>query len=163
MDISCVKYRQKINTADLQAIARIVESSGFFSAAEIDLALELANDKITHGQNSSYQFLFGEADGFVWGYTCFGLIPATAASYDLYWIAVDNNFRTQGLGKQLLGETENIIRKWSGQHIYAETSSREQYRATRLFYESCGYMGEAFLKDFYAESDSKVIYSKILI
>jgi len=24
-------------------------------------------------------------------------------------------------------------------------------------------MGEAFLKDFYAESDSKVIYSKILI
>lgn len=163
MNISRIKYRQQIKPSDLEAIARIVKSSSFFSAAEIDLALALAAEKLSDGNACSYQFLFGENEDFVWGYTCFGLIPATAGSYDLYWIAVDDHLRAKGLGKKLLKKSENVIRKSGGQHIYAETSSRDQYRTTQVFYEGCGYIREAFLKDFYAAGDSKVIYSKVII
>jgi D-alanine-D-alanine ligase len=155
-------YRQQIQHLDLEAITRIVQSSGFFSMAEIDLALELAQDKLTHGAASSYQFLLGEDKDFVWGYTCFGLIPATAGSFDLYWIAVDQHLRTQGLGRELMTKTEEIIRASGGKHIYAETSSRNQYLPTQTFYLRCGYQQEAFLKDFYATGDSKIIYSKSL-
>ncbi|MGV8057745.1 MAG: GNAT family N-acetyltransferase [Smithellaceae bacterium] len=163
MNIARITYRQQIKPSDLGAIARIVKSSGFFSVAELDLALELAEDKISNGNASSYQFLFGENEDLVWGYTCFGLIPATAGSYDLYWIAVDNHLRANGLGKQLLKQSENMIRTAGGKHIYVETSSRPQYQSTQHFYENCGYIREAFLKDFYADGDSKVIYSKIII
>ena len=162
MNIPRVTYRRQIKPSDLEAIARIIESSGFFSAAEIDLACELAKEKISDGNASSYQFLFGEDEDLVWGYTCFGLIPATVGSYDLYWIAVDNHLRAGGMGKQLLKKSEDIIGNQGGKHIYVETSSRHQYQTTHRFYESCGYMQEAFLKDFYAEGDSKVIYSKII-
>ncbi len=158
-----ITYREKIKPSDLEAISRIVQSSSFFSAAEIDLACELAAEKISDGNACSYQFLFGEDENFVWGYTCFGLIPATDGSYDLYWIAVDNSLRARGLGKQLLQKSEEMIRAAGGKHIYVETSSRDQYQTTQRFYENCGYIQEALLKDFYAAGDSKVIYSKVII
>jgi ribosomal protein S18 acetylase RimI-like enzyme len=163
MNISRITYRKQIKPSDLEAIARIVQSSTFFSAEEIDLAYGLAAEKLADGDDCSYQFLFGEEEDFVWGYTCFGLIPATAGSFDLYWIAVDNHLRANGLGKQLLKKTEAIINKEGGRHIYVETSSRHQYQTTHRFYEGCGYIREALLKDFYAEGDSKVIYSKAII
>jgi GNAT superfamily N-acetyltransferase len=140
----------------------IVQSSGFFSAAEIELACELAADKLEHGWQSSYQFLFAQDSGQVVGYTCYGLIPATAGSYDLYWIAVSEAMRGRGLGKILLQKTESLISCVGGRHVYAETSSRAQYTPTHRFYETCGYIVEAVLKDFYAPDDSKIIYSKVL-
>lgn len=161
MNIPNLTYRRQIKPSDLDSIARIVKSSSFFSPAEIDLALELAKEKLADDA-SSYQFLFGEDRDLVWGYTCFGLIPATDGSYDLYWIAVDDHLRNSGMGRQLMKKTEEIIRDGDGKRIYAETSSRHQYQATHRFYESCGYIQEAVLKDFYAQGDSKVIYSKAL-
>jgi len=157
-----ITYRQNIKPSDLGAILNIVEGSGFFSAAEIDLARELAEDRLDHGQQSSYQFLFAEDSGQVVGYTCYGLIPATAGSYDLYWIAVSDAMRGRGLGKILLQKTEALIRGMGGKQLYAETSSRDQYAPTQRFYESCHYIPEAILMDFYASGDSKIIYSKVL-
>jgi hypothetical protein len=46
--------------------------------------------------------------------------------------------------------------------IYADTSSRPQYEPTRRFYEACGYRREAFLADFYAPGDGKIIFGKEL-
>jgi len=155
-------YRQHIQHSDIGAIADIVKSSGFFSAEEIDIALELAEEKLTRPHDSSYQFLFAEDIKRVVGYTCFGLIPATSGSYDLYWIAIDQQSRGTGLGKDLMKRTEKIISGLGGKRIYAETSSRHQYQPTHNFYESCGYRKEAVLKDFYREGDSKIIYVKTL-
>ena len=155
-------YRQEILSSDLGVILNIVQSSGFFSTAEVEMACELATDRLENGQQSSYQFLFAENDGEVVGYTCYGLIPATAASYDLYWIAVSETSRGKKLGKMLLQKTEEIIRGMGGKRLYAETSSRAQYASTQKFYQNCGYIAEAVLKDFYAHCDSKIIYSKVL-
>jgi len=160
--MSPIIYRQEIDPSDLSAILNIVQSSGFFSSAEVELACELASDRIEHGQQSSYQFLFAVDCDQVVGYTCYGLIPATAGSYDLYWIAISETRRGGGLGKILLQKTEELIQSMDSKHIYAETSSRAQYESTQRFYESCGYLSEAVLEDFYAPGDSKIIYSKAL-
>jgi len=156
-----ITYRQEIEPSDLDAILNIVQSSGFFSPAEVELACELAADKLEHGRQSSYQFLFAQDSGQVVGYTCYGLIPATTGSYDLYWIAVSEAMRGRGLGKILLQKTGSLISCVGGRHVYAETSSRAQYTPTHRFYETCGYIVEAVLKDFYAPDDSKIIYSKV--
>jgi ribosomal protein S18 acetylase RimI-like enzyme len=155
-----IKFRQQIKQTDIEAIEKIVRSSGFFSSAEIDIALELAEEKLVEGAASSYQFLFAEVENIVCGYSCFGLIPMTSVSYDLYWIAVNDKIRGQSIGKKLLSKSEEIIFSLGGKHIYVETSSRNQYRPTHNFYESCGYHKEAILKDFYSAGDSKIIYSK---
>jgi ribosomal protein S18 acetylase RimI-like enzyme len=155
-------YRQQIKHSDIASIADIVKSSGFFSAEEIDIAQELAEEKLTQPHDCSYQFLFAEQENRVFGYTCYGLIPATRASYDIYWIAVSSDMRGQGLGKLLMAQTEKLIHSLGGRQIYAETSSRDQYKSTHKFYENCGYHREAFLKNFYSEGDSKIIYSKTL-
>jgi ribosomal protein S18 acetylase RimI-like enzyme len=157
-----ITFRQQIKQTDIVAIEKIVRSSGFFSPVEIDVALELAEEKLAEGTSSSYQFLFAEKKNIVCGYTCFGLISLTSASYDLYWIAVNDNLRGQGLGKKLLAKSENIIFSLGGRRIYVETSSRNPYRPTHNFYESSGYHKEAILKDFYSAGDSKIIYSKEL-
>jgi ribosomal protein S18 acetylase RimI-like enzyme len=155
-------FRHEIMPSDIQAIENIVQSSGFFSADEIGIACELAADRLDLGEKSSYRFLFIEENGKVAGYTCYGLIPATTGSYDLYWIAVSPELRKRGLGRILLQKTEEMISMNGGRRIYAETSSRAQYVPTQLFYEGCDYIPEAILTDFYAEGDSKIIYSKVL-
>ncbi len=160
--MNLITFRQNIEPADLGAILNIVQGSGFFSSAEVELACELATDRLEHGEQSSYQFLFAENDEQVVGYTCYGLVPATVGSYDLYWIAISEALRGCGLGKILLQKTEAFIMNTGGMQIYAETSSRSQYMPTHRFYENCGYISEAVLKDFYAQGDSKIIYSKVL-
>lgn len=160
--MNAISYRQEIRPSDPEAVSQIVRSSGFFSESEIEIANELVRDGLAHGGDSPYRFLFAELHGGLAGYSCYGLIPATAGSYDLYWIAVTEKMRGKGLGKNLLFKTEELIRNLCGRRIYAETSSRDQYLPTRLFYEQCGYLAEAFLDDFYAPGDSKIVYSKHL-
>ncbi len=155
-------FRQQIQPSDIEVIAGIVESSGFFSDEEIEIAIQLAEEKMDQKEASSYRFLFAEDDHRVLGYTCYGLIPATSFSYDIYWIVVANDLQGQGLGKLLMAATEKLIGSSGGKQIYAETSSRDQYSPTRKFYESCGYRQEAFLKNFYSEGDGKIIYAKVL-
>jgi len=160
MDLGAIYYRDDITPADVGNVRRIVESSGFFSDEEIEIAVELVQERLAKGIKSGYYFLFAEEGGNVVGYTCFGPIAGTKSSYDLYWIAVHNDFRGAGIGKELLAATEREIARQGGQRIYIETSSREKYEPTRAFYRNRGYQEEALLKDFYSPGDGKVIYVK---
>ena len=158
-----LKFRVHTLPSDIGAVRAMVGATGFFSAEEVLIAVELLEENLSRGTESGYHFLFcedGEA-GLI-GYTCFGHIPGTKASFDLYWIVVDKTWQGRGIGRDLLGRTENIIRDMGGGRVYAETSSRELYVPTRKFYERSGYLREAMLKDFYAPGDSKVIYVNVL-
>ncbi|MBI4082210.1 MAG: GNAT family N-acetyltransferase [Candidatus Lambdaproteobacteria bacterium] len=66
----------------------------------------------------------------------------------------------RGLGKALVARTEGAIRAAGGRRVYIETASRPQYAPTQAFYLGCGYRQEAFLPDFYAAGDGKLIYGK---
>ena len=157
-----ITYRTDVRSSDRDDVRQLVESSGFFSVEEIDIAVELVEEQLSKGLQSGYHFLFGELTGRIIGYTCFGPVPATMSSYDIYWLAVHIDFRRLGIGKSLIAHTEELIEKQGGQRIYVETSSRDQYRTTRMFHRACGYREEAVLKDFYAPGDDKVIYVKAI-
>ena len=156
-------FRNLINSNDPELIRAIIQSSGFFNPEEIDIAVELAEMALNKGcADSGYHFLFLEVDGKTAGYSCFGRIAGTRNSFDLYWIAVHDNFRGKGLGKQLLAETEKIISEMGGGRIYIETSSIEKYTPTQKFYFSAHYTLEALLENFYAPGDGKMIFVKEL-
>jgi ribosomal protein S18 acetylase RimI-like enzyme len=155
-----IKYRRTVEPADSDRVREIVESSGFFNPEETEVAVELVAERLTKGDKSGYFFIFAEIDCQAVGYSCFGPILGTECSFDLYWIAVHNDFRGKKIGKALLEKSEGAIRAMNGHRIYVETSSRDQYEPTRKFYIANAYQLEAKLKNFYAPGDSKNIYSK---
>jgi ribosomal protein S18 acetylase RimI-like enzyme len=155
-------FREEVKPGDCEHVRRIVSSSGFFSPQEILVAVELVQERLDKGLMSGYQFLFAEIDDSPVGYTCFGPIACTKASYDLYWIAVANAFRGLGIGRELLSRTLRNMGSLGGVRVYVETSSRVQYDPTRSFYRRCGFKEEAVLRDFYDYGDHKVICAKTI-
>lgn len=154
--------RQDVKPEDVQTVRRIVAATGFFTPREVEVAVELVVERLSRGECSGYSFLFAELAGRSIGYACYGPIPCTAASFDLFWIAVEPQYQHAGLGRRLLAEVESQVRLAAGRRLYIETSNRAQYATTRSFYEKCGYQLEAVLRDFYAPGDDKVIFVKRL-
>lgn len=159
---AALSLRTDLSRGDPGRIRALVESTGFFSAEEVSIAQELAEETLSQGSSSGYLFLLAERQGELTGYTCFGRIPGTVSSWDLYWIAVARGHQGQGLGRLLVNGTESAVRSRGGSRIYVDTSSRSQYEPTRLFYRRCGYQIAADLPDFYAPGDGKIIFVRIL-
>lgn len=155
-----LEFRQEVADGDTERVGELVASTGFFHRDEVAVAVELVAERLAKGDASGYYFLLAEQDGRVVGYSCYGPIPCTQASFDLYWIVVHPDFQGQGLGRRLLEESEQKIRKAGGLRVYVDTSQREQYASTRAFYERCGYVMESLLVDFYAPGDGKAVYCK---
>ena len=152
--------RSEVTAADPGAIREIVESTGFFHDYEVEVAVELAEERLGKGEASGYHFLFAEEGGKTLGYACYGPIACTAGSYDFYWIAVHQQARGGGIGRELIRETEQAIWARGGRAIWVETSSSPHYEPTRGFYLACGYREAARMVDFYAPGDDKVVYVK---
>jgi GNAT superfamily N-acetyltransferase len=148
---------------DAESVRRLAAATGFFSGEEIIIAGELVEETLARGEASGYYFMFAEDDcGDLIGYCCFGPVPLTRGSFDLYWIAVLPQRQGSGLGRRLMAAAEGEIRQRGGTRVYADTSSRDQYLPTRIFYEACGYRQAAVFPDFYAPGDGKVVYCKTL-
>jgi D-alanine-D-alanine ligase len=158
-----LRYRREVTAADMTRIRDLATATGFFDEAEVRVAVELVEERLRLGAASGYEFLLAETPaGELAGYSCFGPTPCTKTSFDLYWIAVAPPLQKQGLGRRLARMTERLVREMGGSRIYAETSGRPQYAATRAFYERCGYRLASFLDDFYAPGDGKATFVRIL-
>lgn len=157
-----VSFRQTVEALDRDHVRTIAESTRMFRSDEVDVAVELVDERLAKGDLSGYNFLFAELDGQVVGYACYGPIACTISSFDLFWIAVRQDQQGQGLGRHLIEASEQLIQQAGGTRIYIDTSGRSQYEPTRRFYERCGYSADATLADFYAPGDDRVIYAKVV-
>jgi ribosomal protein S18 acetylase RimI-like enzyme len=161
-----MKWRSVVQKSDAEAVRALVADTGFFSDEEVLVAVELVDETLARGKASGYEFLFvdqPDRPGRLLGYTCYGLIPATESSFDLYWIAVSPQSQGQGLGAKLMRESERLARESGATQMYADTSASKQYIPTRAFYERMGYEKVAVLKNFFAPGDDKVIYARQLV
>ena len=147
---------------DREPLAELILATGFFNPEEVDVALELVDDRLAHGEASHYQFLVAEAGGQVAGYACWGPILGTQSSADLYWIVVHPREQGKGVGAALLAAAEAGMAAAGRTRVYVETSTRAQYDPTRHFYLACGYEVTAELADFYAPRDGKAVFLKVL-
>jgi GNAT superfamily N-acetyltransferase len=157
-----MKIRRGLNAADREPLERLIRETAFFNAEEVEVALELIDDGMANGEASHYRFNVAEANGSVAGYSCWGPIPGTAASADLYWIVVHPEHQGHGIGAALLQAAEAWMASAGRTRVYVETSTRAQYDPTRRFYLACGYGLAAELADFYAPGDGKAIFLKVL-
>jgi D-alanine-D-alanine ligase len=151
-----------LRPADRAALEALLQETGFFNPEELAVALELVDDRLAQGTASHYQFLVGELDGQVAGYACWGAIPGTLHSADLYWIAVAPRHQGRGAGAALLAAAEQQAAAAGRHRIYVETSTRSQYDPTRAFYRARGYRLEAELRDYYAPGDGKAVFVRVV-
>ena len=121
----------------------------FFYDHETEIAVELVSERLSLGESTEYYFVFAEVDGIIVAYTCYGPIPMSKTSFDLYWIVTHNDYRGKGIGRLLLEETYIHARDMGCKILIAETSGTEHYLPTRAFYKSNKFDLEAQIKDFY--------------
>ncbi len=158
-----LEWRSAVTAHDVGRVRSLVTSTGFFSAAEVDIAGELVTERLTKGIRSGYHFVLAERGSELVAYACYGPIDGTDGSFDLYWIAVAPEEQGKGLGAQVYARAEAAMRRAGAKRIYADTSSSDRYAPTRSFYQHRGFAEQARLSDFYGQGDSKVIYAKELV
>ncbi len=154
--------RRTLRGNDRGPVNRLLGATGFFNPEELEVAMELVDDRLLEGEQSHYRFLVAERGSRVAGYACWGPIPGTEESVDLYWIAVDPAFQGHGVGRALLTAAERWIAESGRRRVWVETAGRPQYKPTRDFYLACGYRVAAELESFYAPHDDKVVFLKVL-
>jgi GNAT superfamily N-acetyltransferase len=147
---------------DKPAIMQILHSTPEFKPSEVIVAEEIIDSYLGDPRWSGYHILVAELDSTIAGYICFGPTPLTEGTWDIYWMAVVQDRRRQGIGGVLLDSAEKNIREAEGRLSIIETSSLPSYASTRHFYNRHGYEIVACLPDFYAVGDDKVILQKRL-
>jgi GNAT superfamily N-acetyltransferase len=147
--------------ADSEHVLRLARSINLFEASDIETIEELWTEFATKGDEASwYHFLVSRLDGEILGFACYGQRPLTEGTFDLYWIGVGQSQQGRGVGKALIGEVENRVRRQGGRLLIAETAGKETFEPTRRFYLSAGYLLEARIRDFYKMGDDLVIFTK---
>jgi len=84
----------------------------------------------------------------------------TEGTYNLLAIGVLEEASGQGIGSQMLQSVEDKLRAAQARLIIVESSGQSYYDDARQFYLTHGYEQEAVIKEFWAEGDDKVIFTK---
>ncbi|MET0343269.1 MAG: N-acetyltransferase [Polyangiales bacterium] len=151
-----------IRAEDRAPLAALLGRIAQFAPGEVEVALELIDASISDPDATGYATRVALVDREVAGYVCFGPTPMTAATWDLYWIAVDPARQGRGIGRALYAAFAAHLGERGGRNIRIETSSKEDYAATGGFYERLGFRIDGRLRDFYAEGDDLLVFYRTL-
>lgn len=156
---------RSLAATDLPAIDEMLQANRpLFSERECAIAADMVREGLAAPDDEDpYQFVVAERAGRVRGYACFGTVPLTEGTYDLYWIVVHPAAHGSGIGRALMEHCETAIAGQGGRLVVVETSSRPDYDKTRRFYErTMAYRSAARFVDFYRPGDDKIVYVKYL-
>ncbi len=146
---------------DRTKLRSILVKTRAFTSEEIDVATELIDIVLTDANQRDYRIecIADDQDQPV-GYICYGPVPMTQGTFDLYWIAVDPDLQGQGAGSKLLTSLEEAVREMKGRMILADTSSIPQYENSRKFYVKKGFQEVARVPDYYSPGNDRITYCK---
>jgi ribosomal protein S18 acetylase RimI-like enzyme len=151
-----------VQPGDLEGILGLARRTGVFTSEEVAVVRELVEAELQNPQQRDYHSLLAEADGHVVGFVCYGPVPMTEGSYDLYWIFVHPSYQRHAIGRALLSEVERAVERAEGRLLLVDTSSTLPYSAARRFYERQGFREVAEVTDYYRVGDSRLTYVKEL-
>lgn len=151
---------RRLKQADAGEIEKILMKIPNFTINEVKVGMELVIIAAKDSKQTDYNVFVYDENEKILGYYCIGKRPLTDAVYDLYWIVVDPDSEIKGIGKKLIEDAENFVKKNNGRWILAETSSKESYNKTRNFYLRNNYSIVAQINDFYSVGDDLIVFGK---
>lgn len=150
-----------VRHGDEGAVLAVAAGSDLFSDDELQELRGVLSD-----------FLSGSAGRDVWAVAILDSDPVGVAYYapermaagtwNLYFIGVHAQRRSEGVGRALVRHVEDDLASRGARVLLVETSSLEAFARTREFYRQAGYDREACIRDFYAAGDDKVVFWKSL-
>jgi GNAT superfamily N-acetyltransferase len=153
---------RQMTAADKPALIQLVKQIPEFESGEVSIAEEVIDSFLNAPIASGYYILVAELESSLVGYICYGNTPLTKGTWDIYWMAVAPEEQAKGIGKTLIENAENDIRKHNGRLIIIETSSKPEYEKTRRFHSARGYENICCIPDFYSPGDDLLIFQKCL-
>jgi GNAT superfamily N-acetyltransferase len=154
---------RSLRHADREPLKALINETGVFSAAEVDIAMELIDVVMDKPDQKDYVIAVADEGGTPSGYYCLGPTPGTTGTFDLYWIAVAPSRYGRGIGAALDAHAEAFVRSSAGRLVIAETSSTPRYDGTRAFYLRRGYAEVSRIRDYYSPGDDLVVFGKYLV
>jgi ribosomal protein S18 acetylase RimI-like enzyme len=164
---------REVRSEDKRSVLGLVRATKNFSEAEIAIAEELIDICVEQPNQKDYfayvaisplplHFVKGGVTevSSIGGFLLLGPTPATAGTYDMYWIAVHPDFQGLGLAQALDEFAVEFVRERNGYLIIAETSSQPSYERTRGFYTKQGYQVMARIVDYYKPGDDLMVFGK---
>jgi len=153
---------RKLQAKDKDQLVSIIEGTNNFTLEEKKVAVDLIDEAINSKDQEYYNFFVFEDNFKIVGYYCIGKRALTDGVFDIYWIVVDSIIQNKGIGKQLLIHAENFAKDNNGRWVLAETSSKDNYIATRNFYFRNKYSIVSQIKDFYTLNDNLIVFGKYI-
>jgi aminoglycoside 6'-N-acetyltransferase I len=153
---------RKLQAKDKDQLVSIIKRTNNFTLEEKRVAVELIDEAIESRDQGYYNFYVYENNFKIEGYYCVGKRALTDGVFDIYWIVVDSIIQNKGIGKQLLNHAEKFAKENNGRLVLAETSSKENYNATRNFYYRNEYSIVSQIKDFYTLNDNLIVFGKYI-
>src|SRR6266851_7178856 len=145
---------------DTPSLLALADETKVFKPLEIQALQEVLDDYHAHEKEVGHRSITFEKDGAVLGFAYYAPAAMTDRTWYLYWIAVKKDTHARGIGSEILKYVEEDIRSQNGRLLLIETSSLPHYGLTRKFYLKHGYDQAAILKDFYADQDDMVVFSR---
>ena len=141
---------------------RFSHPSGAFRDNEIAVGLELVDESLNPGPATDYCWIMADRHGDLIGFACYGPVPMTVGTFDLYWIAVAPEVRGTGAAASIDDAVTSAARARGGRWLLAETSSTPPYAPARAFYARRGYRLLSTIPDYYRPGDDRLTFGKRL-
>lgn len=145
--------------ADADALMEIIESSDQFDA-----------EGLAHVRGTLFEYLEGDSHD-IWltaiedspvGVAYCAPEPVTSGTWNLLMLWTRHDKGHQGYGSALVQHIESELTQRGARLLIVETSGLPEFEAANAFYDKCGFVREATIKDFFDEGDDKIVYSKSL-
>lgn len=146
--------------SDRDGILGLIAASGQFDA-----------DSLAHVRATLDAHLAGENDD-IWltaddgepvGVAYCAPEPVTSGTWNLLMLFIRADRHGRGHGTGLVGQVEDAIRRRKARLLIVETSGLPAFAPARAFYPSCGFTLEATIRNFYADGDDKLVFTKSVI
>lgn len=135
------------------ALKVVLERTGLFPA---EMLLPMAEPWLT-GQ-ADHRWLVALDGEYPIGFAYVEPERMTEGTFNLLAIAVDPERQGRGVGKTLVSHLMQRLSNDGGRILLVETSSLDEFAATRAFYEGQTFTREARIRDFYRAGEDKVVY-----
>ncbi|MBM4276329.1 MAG: GNAT family N-acetyltransferase [Deltaproteobacteria bacterium] len=146
---------------DRERLRRMVIETGVFTDEEVGVAIELIDIVLGNESQKDYRIACAVDDQEQpLGYICYGPVPMTQGTFDLYWIVIDPGVQGRKIGSELLDYLEEEVRGLKGRMILADTSSIPSYEKAQGFYLRKGFQEAARIADYYWEGNDRITYCK---
>ena len=148
---------------DRETLYSMLRETQVFTPEEIKVAMELIDIVLRDPSQEDYKIdcMANDEDQAI-GYVCYGPVPMTQGTFDLYWIVVAPRSQGQGVGSKLLHFLEGTVREKKGRMILIDTSSTPQYETTQKFYSRHGFQEVARVPDYYHPGNDRITFCKRL-